>query len=48
MKLDKEAIQAIERLLSDGKSIEIRKRKDEIVILEISAKTRYTQSIGKA
>lgn len=48
MKLDKEAVQAIERLLSDGKSIEIRKRKDEIVILETSAKTRYTQSTGKA
>ena len=46
MKLNKEAIKAIEELLSGGKSVEIRKRKEEIVILEISAKTKYSMRLN--
>lgn len=46
VRLDKRAICTIEELLSSGKSIEIRQRKDGIVILEISCKSRYVMQTG--
>lgn len=41
VRLDKRAVCAIEELLSAGKSVEIRQRKEGIVILETSCRTKY-------
>ena len=40
--LTEEAIKAINEILKHGGSVEIRKRKNEIVIVEIKGKIKYT------
>ena len=40
--LDEKAIKVIEKIISKGGSAEIRKRKNEIVVLEVSGKVACT------
>lgn len=41
---EKKIMQIISEILSRGGSVEIRKRKNEIVILEVHSKTKHTVS----
>ena len=40
--VDEKALAVINEILESGKSVEIRKRKDEVVILEINSKQKLT------
>ena len=45
--LDKNAIKIISEILSRGNSVEIRKRKNEIVIIEIQGKVKYSVAVDE-
>lgn len=40
--LDEKALEIINEILSRGSTVEIRKKKDEIVIIEMKGKIKYT------
>ncbi len=42
MRLDSKAVETISKILEKGNSVEIRRRKDSIVIVEIQGKVKYT------
>lgn len=43
--LDESAIKVINEILSHGGSVEIRKRKDEILIIEIKGKIKHKVAV---
>lgn len=40
--IDEKALEIINEILSRGSTVEIRKKKDEIVIIEMKGKIKYT------
>ena len=45
--LDEKAIRTITEILSRGNSVEIRRRKNEIVIIEIHGKVKYSVAVDE-
>lgn len=43
--LTQEALKTIEEILKRGNTVEIRKRKNDIVVLEVTGKQRYIATV---